>query len=83
MPGDQPKSANGAAAWYWRRGWIEQSSKDTEGRLGLSEVRVGCQQRLSRSPASLTTSTIVAYFGGVAGDRSAARTLSVSDLSAR
>jgi hypothetical protein len=48
------KSAKAAAAWYWQRGWIEQSFKDTKGRFGLSEVRVGCPRRLSRLLAALT-----------------------------
>jgi hypothetical protein len=30
------KDAQSAASWYWQRGWIEQSFKDSKGRsLGL------------------------------------------------
>jgi hypothetical protein len=48
------QSAKAAVAWYWQRGWIEQSFKDSKGRFGLSGVRVGCPQRLSRLLAALT-----------------------------
>lgn len=48
---EDPKSA---AAWYWQRGWIEQSFKDSKGRFGLGEVRVGSAERLSRLLAALT-----------------------------
>ena len=41
-------SAKAAASWYWQRGWIEQSFKDSKGRFGLGEVRVGSPKRLSR-----------------------------------
>lgn len=47
-------SAGSAVAWYWQRGWIEQSFKDSKGRFGLSGVRVGCPRRLSRLLAALT-----------------------------
>ena len=43
-----------AANWYWQRGWIEQSFKDSKGCFGLSEVRVGCPKRLSRLLMALT-----------------------------
>jgi hypothetical protein len=43
-----------AAAWYWQRGWIEQSFKDSKGRFGLAAVQVGCPARLSRLLAALT-----------------------------
>ena len=46
-----PKSATN---WYWQRGWIEQSFKDAKGRFGLSRVRVGCPERLSRLLMALT-----------------------------
>lgn len=42
------KSAKSAASWYWQRGWIEQSFKDSKSRFGLAQVRVGCPKRLSR-----------------------------------
>lgn len=47
-------SANSAAAWYWQRGWIEQSFKDAKSRFGLDEVKVGSTGRLSRLLAALT-----------------------------
>jgi Transposase DDE domain len=47
-------AADRAAAWYWQRGWIEQSFKDSKGRFGLAAVQVGCPQRLSRLLAALT-----------------------------
>lgn len=47
-------SAKAAAAWYWQRGWIEQSFKDSKSRFGLAEVRVGSPERLSRLLAALT-----------------------------
>jgi Transposase DDE domain len=43
-----------AVAWYWRRGWIEQSFKDSKSRFGLARVQVGCPARLSRLLAALT-----------------------------
>lgn len=48
------QSAEAATAWYWQRGWIEQSFKDTKSRFGLSEVRVSSPRRLSRLLAALT-----------------------------
>lgn len=48
------QSAGSAIAFYWQRGWIEQSFKDTKSRFGISEVRVGCPRRLSRLLAALT-----------------------------
>ena len=42
------KDAKMAASWYWQRGWIEQSFKDSKSRFGLGRVRVGCPKRLSR-----------------------------------
>jgi hypothetical protein len=47
-------AAAGAVAWYWQRGWIEQSFKDSKGRFGLAAVQVGCPVRLSRLLAALT-----------------------------
>ena len=49
-------SAKAAASWYWQRGWIEQSFKDSKGRFGLGEVRVGSPERLSRLLMALTIS---------------------------
>ncbi len=48
------KDAQSAASWYWQRGWIEQSFKDSKGRFGLAEVMVGCPKRLSRLLTALT-----------------------------
>ena len=42
------KNAKMAASWYWQRGWIEQSFKDSKSRFGLARVRAGCPKRLSR-----------------------------------
>src|SRR5215210_8086489 len=42
------KNAKSAASWYWQRGWIEQSFKDSKSRFGLAQVRIGCPERLSR-----------------------------------
>lgn len=47
-------SAKSAVCWYWQRGWIEQSFKDSKGRFGLSGVRVGTPERLSRLLMALT-----------------------------
>ena len=46
--------AEQAVAWYWQRGWIEQSFRDAKSRFGLKRVRVGCPERLSRLLAALT-----------------------------
>lgn len=43
-----------AASWYWQRGWIEQSFKDSKSLFGLGRVRVGCPKRLSRLAMALT-----------------------------
>ena len=43
-----------AIAWYWRRGWIEQSFKDAKSRFGLARARVGCPERLTRLLPALT-----------------------------
>lgn len=42
---EDPKSA---VSWYWQRGWIEQSFKDSKGRFGVGKVRVSSPERLSR-----------------------------------
>jgi hypothetical protein len=47
-------TAEQAAAWYWQRGWIEQSFKDTKRRFGLAGVQVGSPERLSRLLMALT-----------------------------
>ena len=47
-------SAKAAASWYWQRGWIEQSFKDSKGRFGLGKVRVGSPERLGRLLMALT-----------------------------
>lgn len=31
------KNAKSAASWYWQRGWIEQSFKDSKSRFGLAQ----------------------------------------------
>jgi DDE family transposase len=46
--------AGRAVCWYWRRGWIEQSFKDSKQRFGLDRARVGCPARLSRLVMALT-----------------------------
>ena len=46
--------AEQAVAWYWQRGWIEQSFRDSKSRFGLKRVRVGCPERLSRLLIALT-----------------------------
>lgn len=61
-PPDQPwylatslGDAKCAVAWYWQRGWIEQSFKDSKSRcFGLDKVRIGCPKRLSRLLVGLT-----------------------------
>jgi Transposase DDE domain len=47
-------SAKSAVCWYWQRGWIEQSFKDSKGRFGLAGVRVGTPERLGRLLMALT-----------------------------
>jgi hypothetical protein len=47
-------SAEAAASWYWQRGWIEQSFKDSKGRFGLARVRIGSAERLGRLLMALT-----------------------------
>jgi hypothetical protein len=48
------KDAKSAANWYWQRGWIEQSFKDSKSRFGLARVQVRCPERLSRLLMALT-----------------------------
>jgi hypothetical protein len=47
-------TAKQAVAWYWQRGWIEQSFKDSKSRFGLKRVQVQCPMRLSRVLMALT-----------------------------
>jgi hypothetical protein len=49
-----PGTVGRAVAWYWRRGWIEQSFKDAKSRFRLKHVQVGCPKRLGRLLAALT-----------------------------
>jgi hypothetical protein len=48
------EDAKSATNWYWQRGWIEQSFRDSKSRFGLSRVRVGSPERLSRLLMALT-----------------------------
>jgi hypothetical protein len=48
------KDAKMAASWYWQRGWIEQSFRDSKSRFGLKRVRIGSSERLSRVLRGLT-----------------------------
>ena len=48
------KSARSAASWYWQRGWIEQSFRDSKSRFDLNGVRVGSPERLGRLLMALT-----------------------------
>lgn len=48
------KDPKSAASWYWQRGWIEQSFKDSKSRFSLAEVQVGSPERLSRLLMALT-----------------------------
>ncbi len=48
------KDAKSAASWYWQRGWIEQSFKDSKSRFGLARARIGCPKRLCRLLMGLT-----------------------------
>lgn len=48
------KDAKMAASWYWQRGWIEQSFRDSKSRFGLKRVRIGSPERLSRLLMGLT-----------------------------
>jgi hypothetical protein len=62
------KDAKSAAAWYWQRGWIEQSFKDSKSRFGLGRVRVGSPKRLSRLLMALSVAlswlTLMGLSGG-------------------
>jgi hypothetical protein len=48
------EDAKSATNWYWQRGWIEQSFRDSKSRFGLKWVRVGSPERLSRLLMALT-----------------------------
>ena len=48
------KDAGRAVAWYWRRGWIEQSFKDSKGGFGMDTAQIRCPHRLTRLLAALT-----------------------------
>ncbi len=46
--------AGRAVAWYWRRGWIEQSFKDSKSGFGMDAAQIRCPLRLTRLLAALT-----------------------------
>jgi hypothetical protein len=46
--------AGRAVAWYWRRGWIEQSFKDSKSGFGMDATLIRCPVRLTRLLAALT-----------------------------
>lgn len=46
--------AGRAVAWYWRRGWIEQSFKDSKSGFGMDATQIRCPHRLTRLLAALT-----------------------------
>ncbi len=46
--------AGRAVAWYGRRGWIEQSFKDSKSGFGMDAAQIRCPLRLSRLLAALT-----------------------------
>jgi hypothetical protein len=46
--------AGRAVAWYWRRGWIEQSFKDSKSGFGMDAAQIRCPNRLTRLLAALT-----------------------------
>jgi hypothetical protein len=46
--------AGRAVAWYWRRGWIEQSFKDSKSGFGMDAAQIRCPVRLTRLLAALT-----------------------------
>jgi hypothetical protein len=50
------QDAKAAASWYWQRGWIEQSFKDSKSRFGLARVQIGSPERLCRLLMALTIS---------------------------
>jgi len=46
--------AGRAVAWYWRRGWIEQSFKDSKSGFGMDTAQIRCPLRLTRLLMALT-----------------------------
>ncbi len=46
--------AGRAVAWYWRRGWIEQSFKDSKSGFGMDTAQISCPARLTRLLMALT-----------------------------
>jgi hypothetical protein len=46
--------AGRTVAWYWRRGWIEQSFKDSKGGFGMDAAQIRCPARLTRLLMALT-----------------------------
>ncbi len=47
-------TAKQAVAWYWQRGWIEQSFKDSKSGFGLKRVHVQSASRLTHVLMALT-----------------------------
>lgn len=41
-------------AWYWRRGWIKQSFKDSKSGFGMDAAQIRSPDRLTRLLAALT-----------------------------
>jgi hypothetical protein len=68
LPTSLKDAKKSAAAWYWQRGWIEQSFKDSKSRFGLGRVRVGSPKRLSRLLMALSVAlswlTLMGLSGG-------------------
>lgn len=53
--GDAGRAAGARwVGWYWRRGWIEQSFKDSKSGFGMDATRIRCPLRLTRLLAALT-----------------------------
>src|SRR5207248_11128892 len=53
--GDAGRTAGALwAGWYWRRGWIEQSVKDSKSGFGMDAAQIHCPLRLTRLLAALT-----------------------------
>jgi hypothetical protein len=69
------KDAQSAVSWYWQRGWIEQSFRDSKSRFGLAKVLVSCPKRLSRLLMGLTVALSRGSdaYGTAAGDTRAAQ----------
>ncbi len=60
--------AKSAAAWYWHRGWIEQSFRDSKSQFGLKRVRVGSPERLERLLMALTIALCWLTLLGLSGN---------------